>query len=38
MLYSCFLIPVKNNKTKDEFAEEQGEFLDMNTNFQIIIV
>lgn len=29
-----FFILMKNNKTKDESAEEQEEFLDMNTNFQ----
>lgn len=38
MLYSCFLILMKNNKTKDELAEEQKDFPDMNTNFQTISV
>lgn len=38
MVYNCFPIPMNNNKTKDEFAEEQEEFLDMNINFQTIRV
>lgn len=29
---------MKNSKTKDEFTEEQEEFLDINTNFQTITV
>ena len=29
---------MKNSKAKDEFTEEQEEFLDINTNFQTITV